>query len=414
MKTLAILGGGTAGTIVANRMRRELGADWRILVVDPELNHLYQPGLLFLPFGGSERGMVRPRVRTLAHGVDWIRKRVIAVDPAKRTITLESGHELDFDLLVVASGSRIRPELTEGLTGEGWRKTAFDFYTLDGARALREALARIRGGRVVVNVVEMPIKCPVAPLEFLFLADAFFTRAGVRSGIELVYATPLDGAFTRPLASRTLGHLLTEKGIRVEKEFATGSVDGAARKLVSYDGRELDYDLLVTVPTHSGAEFVESSGLGDELAFVPTDKLTLSAKGHPHVFVLGDATNLPSSKAGSVAHFQAELLAENLHRVIAGHAPEPTFDGHSNCFIETGFGKGMLIDFNYETEPLPGTFPLPAIGPLTLLGESRLNHLAKKAFRWVYWNGLLPARPLPVGARMSMTGKRLTPAPSHT
>jgi len=394
-------------------MRRRLGSDWRVAVVDPDVDHLYQPGLLFLPFGGSEKGMVRPRVRTLMRGVDWIRDRVVTVDPATQSIKLEAG-DLRYDLLVIASGSRIRPDLTEGLTGKGWRESAFDFYTLDGARALREAMARMRGGRVVVNIVEMPIKCPVAPLEFLFLADEFFTRAGVRSGVELVYATPLDGAFTRPLASRTLGHLLSQKKIRVESEFAASSVDGEAKKLVSYDGRTLDYDLLVSIPTHSGAEFLETSGLGDELAFVPTNKLTLAAKGLANVFVLGDATDLPSSKAGSVAHFQAELLAENLTRLIAGKAPEPTFDGHANCFIETGFGKAMLIDFNYETEPLPGRYPMPGIGPLTLLGESRLNHLGKKAFHWLYWNGLLPARPLPLGARMSMAGKRLAPAGATT
>ena len=394
-------------------MRRRLDGQWRVAVVDPEVEHLYQPGLLFLPFGGSEKGMVRARARTLVRGIDWIRDSVVAVDTATRTIKLEAG-ELRYDLLVIASGSRIRPDLTEGLTGTGWRENAFDFYTLDGARALRTAMARMRGGRLVVNVVEMPIKCPVAPLEFLFLADEFFKRAGVRSGVELVFATPLDGAFTRPLASRTLGHLLTTKGIRVETEFATGSVDGQAKKLVSYDGRVLDYDLLVTIPTHSGAEFLETSGLGDELSFVPTDKLTLAAKGLSNVFVLGDATDLPSSKAGSVAHFQAELLAENLSCVIAGRAPEPTFDGHANCFIETGFGKAMLIDFNYDTEPLPGRYPMPGIGPLTLLGESRLNHLGKKAFHWLYWNGLLPARPLPLGARMSMVGKRLAPAHATT
>ena len=279
-------------------MRRRLGSDWRVAVVDPDVDHLYQPGLLFLPFGGSEKGMVRPRVRTLMRGVDWIRDRVVTVDPATQSIKLEAG-DLRYDLLVIASGSRIRPDLTEGLTGKGWRESAFDFYTLDGARALREAMARMRGGRVVVNIVEMPIKCPVAPLEFLFLADEFFTRAGVRSGVELVYATPLDGAFTRPLASRTLGHLLSQKKIRVESEFAASRVDGEAKKLVSYDGRTLDYDLLVSIPTHSGAEFLETSGLGDELAFVPTDKLTLAAKGLANVFVLGDATDLPSSKAGS-------------------------------------------------------------------------------------------------------------------
>jgi sulfide:quinone oxidoreductase len=408
MKRLAIVGAGTGGTLLANRMRKRLGDDWSIAIIDPEDTHLYQPGLLFLPFGRiNEKNIVRPRGRTLSDALDWIHAPVEAIDPAKRTITLEGGDRLAYDFLVLASGSRIRPDLTEGLLGEGWRQSAFDFYTLEGALALREALSRFEKGRLVLNVVEMPIKCPVAPLEFLFLADDYFKRGGIRDQIELVYATPLDGAFTKPLASKLLGHLLEEKGIRLETEFAAGEVDGARRILRSYDEREIPYDLLVTVPTHSGAEFVEASGLGNELAFVPTDPATLEAKGQGRIFVMGDATDLPTSKAGSVAHFQGELLAENLERAIAGEAALPTFDGHANCFVETGGGKAILIDFNYGTEPLPGRFPVAGLGPMTLLKESRRNHWGKLAFRWVYWNMLLPGRSLPVPARMSMSGKVL-------
>jgi sulfide:quinone oxidoreductase len=375
-------------------------------VVDPEVTHVYQPGLLFLPFGRiDERKIVRPRKRTLSDGLEWIHAPVAGVDAEGGAITLEGGDRLAYDYLVVASGSRIRPDLTEGLQGEGWRRTAFDFYTLDGARALRDTLSKFERGRLVLNVVEMPIKCPVAPLEFLFLADDYFKQRGIRDRIELVYATPLDGAFTKPLASRLLGHLLEEKGIRLETEFAAGEVDGAKKILRSYDDREIPYDLLVTVPTHSGAKFVETSALGNELAFVPTDPATLEAKRHERIFVMGDATDLPSSKAGSVAHFQGELLAENLERAVAGESPLPTFDGHANCFVETGGGKAILIDFNYETEPLPGRFPMAGLGPMTLLEESRRNHWGKLAFRWIYWNLLLPGRAIPIPARMSMAGK---------
>jgi sulfide:quinone oxidoreductase len=248
-------------------------------------------------------------------------------------------------------------------------------------------------------------------LEFIFLADAFFTRRGIRDKVELVYVTPLDGAFTRPVAARVLGSMLEKKGIRVESEFATGEVDADSRLLRSYDEREVRYDLLVTVPTHSGASFIEASGLGNELAFVPTHPHTLLAKGQDEVFVLGDATDLPSSKAGSVAHFQSELVVENLLRAIAGRSLEEGFDGHANCFIESGFDKALLIDFNYDTEPLPGAYPLPFLGPMSLLKESRLNHLSKLVFRWIYWNALLPGRPIPVPNRMSMVGKR-RPRPS--
>jgi sulfide:quinone oxidoreductase len=261
-----------------------------------------------------------------------------------------------------------------------------------------------------VNVVEMPIKCPVAPLEFAFLADWYLTKRGIRNKTELVYATPLDAAFTKPLASKMLGYLLEDKGVRVETEFMTGEVDTENNVIRSYDEREAPYDLLVTIPPHTGTSFLEDSDLGDELGFVPTDPHTLAAKGHERVFCIGDATDLPSSKAGSVAHFQVDLLSENLLRVMDGKELEPTFDGHSNCFVETGHGKAMLIDFNYDTEPLPGQFPIPHIGPLPLLKEARRNHWAKLAFRWVYWNGLLPARPIPISPTMSLAGKQLTAA----
>jgi sulfide:quinone oxidoreductase len=413
MKRLVIAGAGTAGTIVANRMRHRVPRDWSVTVLDPEPVHLYQPGLLFLPFGARDESRdQRRRAATLGRGVEWVRRGVAAVDPAKRRIEFDDASSLPYDLLVIASGARIRPDLTPGLAGAEWNRSIHEFYTLPGAQSLRTALETFRSGRLVLNVVEMPIKCPVAPLEFLFLADDFFTRRGVRDRIELVYATPLDGAFTKPAATRVLTPLLERKGIHLETEFSTGDVDAANRKLVSYDGREVPYDLLVSIPTHSGASFIEASGLGNELGFVPTDPATLRSKHHENIFVLGDATDLPSSKAGSVAHFQSEVLADNLERTIGGRSLDEGCDGHANCFVETGHGRAMLIDFNYAVEPLPGVYPLPVVGPFRLLAESRVNHLGKLAFRTLYWNALLPARSLPISHRMSMAGKhRLAPEP---
>lgn len=406
MKEIMILGAGTAGTIVANQLRRRMPSGWRLTVIDPEPQHLYQPGLLFVPFGlRGAGGIERRRERTLGGGIRWLQQQVEVVDLERRRVRLTKGEELRYDILILASGSQIRPEETAGLLGPHWHRTAHDFYTREGAAALGRALDTMEEGRLVVNVVEMPIKCPVAPLEFLFLADEHFTRRGIRDRIELVFATPLDGAFTRPLASRMLGSLLDEKGVRVEAEFNTGEVDGESRILRSWDEREIEYDLLVTVPTHMGAPFIAESGLGDELAFIPTDPGTLLVKGQNDLFALGDATNLQSSKAGSVAHFQSEVAAENVLRLIAGRSPVDEFDGHSNCFIESGFGKAVLIDFNYDVEPLPGRYPYPLVGPLSLLKETRVNHWAKLASRWLYWNAILPARPLPITNHMSMAGK---------
>ena len=407
MKNLVILGGGTGGTMVANQLVKQLPDGWRTTVVDPSPTHLYQPGLLFLPFGAKdEPRMKRPRAKTFRSGVNWVRGVVEVVDTDHRQVVLENADRLNYDMLVLASGSQIRPEETPGLLGAEWRQSIHDFYTLEGAQALREKLATFEGGRLVVDVVEMPIKCPVAPLEFLFLADDFFKKRGIRDRVELILATPLDAAFTKPVCADVLSYLLKDKGIQLETEFNAAEVDAEGRVLSSYDERKVPYDLLVTVPTHMGASFIEASGLGDELAFVPTDRHTLRAEGHDDIFVIGDATNLSTSKAGSVAHFESEVVADNILNTINGKRLHDGFDGHANCFIETGAGKGLLIDFNYYVEPLPGHYPLPAVGPFTLLGESRRNHWGKLAFRWLYWNLLLPARPLPVSNRMSLVGKK--------
>jgi sulfide:quinone oxidoreductase len=410
---IVIIGGGTGGTIVANRLARRLGDDAEIVVIDRDDQHLYQPGLLFVPFGLAEPGeLVRPRRAQLRAGVGSRVGEVDRVDTAASTVQFVGGETMAYDVLVIASGARLLPEETEGLTGPGWGENAFTFYSLEGASGLRERLLEFDRGRLVVNAVEMPIKCPVAPLEFCFLADWYLRERGVRDNVEIVYATSLDAAFTKPVASSMLGGMLAEKGIELETEFATGSVDGRAGKLTSWDDRELDFDLLVSVPLHGGAAYLErSAGLGDELAFVATDHRTLVSKAAPNVFAIGDATNLPTSKAGSVSHFEADTLVENICRRLAGDEPVGSYDGHSNCFIETGFHKALLIDFNYEVEPLPGRFPDPRLGPLPLLHESRLNHLGKLAFQWIYWHVLLPGRELPgVSAQMRPPGRRLEPA----
>lgn len=406
MKNIVILGAGTGGTIMANRLHHRLDSDWRITIVDRDLRHIYQPGLLFLPFGGYRREeLIRDRALFLPAGVQLRLEEVDLVDTAASRVRFADGSSLAYDFLIIATGARIAPETTEGLTSEGWRNSIFDFYTIDGAAALGAKLDSWPGGRMLVNIVEMPIKCPVAPLELLFLADAFFTNRGLRDRVELVFATPLDGAFTKPRASAVLAGLLEKKGIKIEPNFNASSVDGGKRELRSYDDRVLPYDLLVTIPQHQGADLIVKSGLGDGSGFVPTDKHTLRSKNFSNIFALGDATDLPSSKAGSVAHFQAEVLTENILAAIEDRPMSASFDGHSICFIETGHEKAALIDFNYDTEPLPGRFPLPGIGPFALLEENYVNHWGKLGFRWAYWNMLLRGRDLPLDHQLMLAGK---------
>ena len=410
---IVILGGGTGGTMVANRLRRRLSEDEaRIRVVDRDNVHVYQPGLLFVPFGLTDvEHITRPRHRQLHRGIEFHEAEIDDVALDRRRVTLADGTALPYDVLVVATGARLQPEETEGLTGPGWNARAFTFYDPGGADGLQSALRHFRRGRLVVDVVDMPIKCPVAPLEFAFLADWYLRERGVRRNVEIAYVTPLDGAFTKPVAADALAGLLEEKGIELVTEFNAGEVDTTCGTLASYDGRTVDFDLLVATPLHGGASFVERSpGLGDSVGFVPTDRHTLRSLADPHVFALGDAADLPISKAGSVTHFESEVLADNVVRTLRGEEPVPAYDGHANCFVETGFQKALLIDFNYDTEPLPGRFPTP-VGPLTLLRESHLNHLGKLAFQWAYWHAVLPGYDVPlVGPRMPRSGKHLAAA----
>jgi sulfide:quinone oxidoreductase len=405
---LLVLGAGTAGTMAVNRLHRRLGGDWQITVVEPSEAHFYQPGFLWLPFGDiAARDVVRPTRRFLPRGVEVLHGEVDLVEPDARVVRLADGRRLSYDYLVIATGTSPRPEQVPGVVDGGlWRTDVHEFYTYDGALALRERLAGFTGGRLVVHITEMPIKCPVAPLEFAFLADAFFRGRGLRDRVELVFVTPLSGAFTKPIAAGRLGGMLAARGIAVETDFVTERVDG--HSLVSFDEREVPFDLLVTVPVNMGAEFVTRSGLGDELGHVPVDKHTLLSTAHDTIFCLGDAANLPTSKAGSVAHFSVETFAANFLDLVAGRPMLASFDGHANCFVESGDGKALLIDFNYDTEPLPGTYPVPQAGPFHLLEETRANHWGKLAFRWAYWHLLLPGRPIPLPAHMSMAGKTTT------
>jgi sulfide:quinone oxidoreductase len=408
MKHLLVLGGGTAGTMVVNKLRRKLdGSQWRITVVDQDDAHVYQPGFLFIPFGVYRPDqVVKPRRRFLPEGVDLVLGEIDRVDASGNEVVLTDGRRIGYDYLVIATGTTPRPDQTPGMLGEQWRTSVFDFYSLDGATALATALKNFTGGRLVVHIVDMPIKCPVAPLEFTFLAEAYFRRRGMRDRVEIVYATPLPGAFTKPIASAHLGSMLDERKITVEPDFLVERIDDQAKTLVSYDEREIPFDLLVTVPLNMGADYVARSGLGDELNYVPVDRHTFVSKAHDNIFAIGDANDIPTSKAGSVAHFSVEVFADNFLRHVAGRPMTGSFDGHANCFIESGDGKGLLIDFNYDTEPLTGHYPVPGLGPFGLLKENARNHWGKLAFRWMYWHLLLPGRPIPLPAHMSMAGKR--------
>lgn len=406
VKRILILGAGTAGTMAANKLRPRLDDSWDITIVDQNAVHYYQPGFLFIPFGiYSAADVVKPKIDFIPPGVNMVVSEIDVIEPEENQVKLVDGTTLDYDYLLIASGAQVRPDETPGLMTEEYGRSVHDFYTLEGAKKLAEALRFWDGGRLVIHIIEMPIKCPVAPLEFSFLADSYFQERGIRDDVELVYVTPLDGAFTKPVAARHLGNLLEEKNIALEPDFYLERVDTDEKKLISYDEREIDYDLLVTIPLNMGAEFVQRSGLGNELNFVPVDNGNFLSTDYDNIFALGDAADLPTSKAGSVAHFAMEVFTDNFLRYIEGLPMLEAFDGHANCFIESGHGKGLLIDFNYDTEPLPGKYPLPGIGPFTLLKETEVNHWGKMIFKWVYWNMLIRGKEMPLPHEMLMAGK---------
>ncbi|MCK5457567.1 MAG: NAD(P)/FAD-dependent oxidoreductase [Melioribacteraceae bacterium] len=409
MKKLVILGAGTAGTMMLNKLAQVLEkSEWQITIVDQFETHYYQPGFLFIPFGiYNKKDVIKPKRDFFPSGVEVIISGIDKIEPKENRVLLQNNQVLTYDYLIVATGTKIRPEETEEMKGELWQKNIFDFYTIEGAVALADFFKRWEGGKLVLNITEMPIKCPVAPLEFVFLADSYFTERGMRDKVDIHFVTPLPGAFTKPKASEILGNFLDKKNIHLTPEFNIARVDNEKKTIISWDETEVEFDVLVTIPTNMGDDAIERSGMGDELNFIPTDKQTLMVEGYNNIFAIGDCTDLPSSKAGSVAHFEADILLENFLDVIEGREPRAKFDGHANCYIESGFGKGILIDFNYDTEPLPGKYPLPGVGPFSLLEETKMNHYGKVMFRWMYWNLLLQGKELPVESHMSMAGKRL-------
>jgi sulfide:quinone oxidoreductase len=406
-----ILGDGTGGLVTANLLAKEARGrklPLRITLIGNSPVHTYQPGMLFLPFQTpgyrTLADIQRPNADFVGPGVEYRCERATEIDTAQRRVTTDRGSHA-YDWLVLALGSRTLPEVIDGLV-ERWGQQAHGFYTPDSALRLAGALERFQGGDLVIDIAEMPIKCPVAPLEFACLVDDYLTQRGLRSKTELTLVTPLSGAFTKPICNEVLTDMLLEKGVKVIPNASLAAVTD--KTIVCPDGKAVPYDLLVTIPPHEGSDLIDDAGLGDGIGFGLTDKQTLKSIRAERIFLVGDNTNVPTSKAGSVAHFQAEVVVHNLLREIDGKPALPLADGHANCFIETGYGKAILIDFNYDIQPVPGSFPLPVVGPMSLLKETRLNHLGKLAFRPIYWNMLLPGRHIPlVGSRMSTTGKQM-------
>ena len=405
MRKILILGSGAGGTMVANMLRRQLDeSEWEITIIDRDETHHYQSGYLFIPFGVySKADVIKPKKEFIPQGVEFVVDEVINIEKDKRRVTTKLG-KYDYDWLVIATGCRIAPEEIDGMM-DGWNKDIFDFYTLEGAMNLFKKLKYFNSGKVVLNIAEIPYKCPIAPLEFVFMADWFFTANGVRDKVDIEFVTPLDNVFTKPVAAEVLSQFAGKKNINVIPHFDLAQVNNKEKTIESHKGDKVGYDLLVSIPPNMGDQVLIDSEIGDPVGYVPTDNYSLKAENTDRIFVIGDTTNVPTSKAGSVAHFMSYTVVENLLREIDGQKVLPSFDGHALCFLASGFEKAILLDFNYKVEPLPGKFPFPGFGPFSLLQETLSNHWGKMMFQWVYWNLLMKGLDLPLEPQMNIAGK---------
>ena len=405
MRKIVILGSGAGGTMVANNLRKEMDeSEWEITIIDKDEKHHFQSGYLFIPFGVyTKQDVLKPKKEFIPQGVRFVVDTVVKIDKDQRRVITQMSH-YDYDWLVLATGCRIAPEEIDGME-DAWQKDVFDFYTLDGAMALYKRLKYFDAGKIVLNIAEIPYKCPIAPLEFVFMADWFFTVNGVRDKVDIEFVTPLDNVFTKPVAAKRLAEFAAQKNIKVTPHFEIAQVNANEKTIASHQGAKIGYDLLVAIPPNMGDQALIDSNISDPVGFVPTDNHTLKVENAERMFALGDTTNVPTSKAGSVAHYQSYTLVENLVRDIEGHPPKPTFDGHATCFLASGFEKAILLDFNYDVEPLPGKFPFPGMGPFSLLQESLSNHWGKMMFQWVYWNLLMKGLDLPLEPQMNIAGK---------
>jgi sulfide:quinone oxidoreductase len=378
MNRILILGGGVGGTLTANllvkKLRRQLKAGAvTITVVDQTGQHIYQPGFMYIAMGGEraenlerpERGLLDPRVTLM---VGEVRK----VDEKRRLVHLAGGERLAYDHLVLATGSRIVPETIEHFDAE-----AEHFYTAEAALDLRKALDTFSGGRIVIGIAGMPYKCPPAPLEVAFLIEAELRERGLREQSELHFCSPIGRAFTIESVSEMATPILERKGIELHTFFNVETIDPGRRVVQSLEGEELAYDLLILVPPHKGQQFLIDSGLAPAPGgWLPTDRATLQVGGRPNVFALGDATDLPLSKAGSTAHFEAPVVTERIVAAIEGreiHHQRGDYLGKVMCFFEIGDGKGTLLQFDYDHPPRP---PKP----------NQLWHLGKIVFNKTYWH----------------------------
>jgi sulfide:quinone oxidoreductase len=376
LKRVVIVGGGVGGTIVANALAESTDDESvEITLISQSKKHVYQPGFVSVALGSvTPDSLIHDERKLLSDRVNFVVDKVVLIDAKNRQVQVADGRKYDYEFLVVAAGARYCPEEIPG-----YEEAAHHFYDVPHALKLRRALEGFTGGKILVGVGSVPYKCPPAPIEFALLLDEYYAKKGMRNAVEIEYFYPINGVFTIKSVEPTLAKLLDEREIPYHVFFNTESIDPEKRKVSSMEGETLDYDLLVMTPPHRGSKVVEDSGLGDKGGWLPTDKSSLKAKGFDEVYGLGDCTDLPISKSGSAAHFEAKIVADSLAGELSGEPSAARYDGHVMCFLETGFGKGMTLDFNYNRPPKPSH-------------PNRIAHWEKTLLNKLYWSTVPKAR----------------------
>ncbi len=376
MRELVIVGGGVGGTIVANSMAKRFDPEEvRITVISESSKHVYLPGLISVAMGQQNPESVSKDEKSLlSKKIRFIQSPARRIDASKHRV-LADGAYYDYDYLVIATGSRLVPEEVPG-----YNETALHFYDVDGALKVRDAISSFKGGRIVVGVASVPYKCPPAPLEFAFLLDEYFSRRCIRDKVKIEYVYPINGVFPIRTIEPMLAKMLEERGVAVRTFFNPESIDPVSNVVKSLEGETAEFDLLVMVPPHRGSKLIEESGLGDRGGWLPTDKYTLRVRGYDNIYGVGDSTDIPISKAGSTAHFEAKVVSDRLTEELKGSMKsEKKYDGHVFCFLETGYGKGVTLNFDYEHPPKSAR---PGI----------IAHWEKTILNKLYWTTVPKAR----------------------
>lgn len=381
--SVVILGGGTGGVVVANLLGRKAKKLANITLISKRENVFYEPDMIFRVFDNSPKkamktldAQFKPLRKVVNKNVNILHDEVRSVDPKNRVIGLTNGNSLSYDYLVIATGAHYENGRVNGYNGE-----VHHFYDTDATLKLRDALESFEGGEIIIGVSDLPYKCPIAPIEMTMMLQDYFRRRKMLDKVKIHYISPLGGAFSIEAASQKFEAQFEKKDIEMHEFFNVDAIKTDEKVLESLEGEELNYDLLILVPPHVGATYIDDPKLADESGWLKVDKDTLQNPEYPEVFGVGDTNDLPISKAGSTAHYQAKTVSKNILNLLKGKNHKAKYDGHAQCFVMMSLNSAMLLDFSYTRAPR-------RIGYI----PNKFYYWFKKFFKPIYFRGVLTGR----------------------